>query len=37
MQVETLQGTSYLFIETGEFNTRGGPNWTSPWIVMRHQ
>jgi hypothetical protein len=25
----------HLLIETGEFNTKGGPDCKSPWMVMK--
>jgi hypothetical protein len=31
---KTVDGTQYLFIETGGFNQRNGPEWKSPLVVM---
>jgi len=37
MEVKTLSGTEYLFIEAGGFSTRNKPGWKSPWYVLIRQ
>jgi hypothetical protein len=32
-----IDGTDYLFIESGGFNTRNKPGWKSPWLVLQPQ
>jgi hypothetical protein len=34
---QTIDGTDYLFIESGGFSDRNPPNWQSPWFVLRKQ
>lgn len=34
MQLEKIDGTDYLFIESGGFHPKHGMSWQSPWIVM---
>ncbi|MHC4200441.1 MAG: DUF6288 domain-containing protein, partial [Planctomycetota bacterium] len=34
MEVKTIGGGEYLFIEAGGFSTRNKPGWKSPWYVM---
>ena len=31
---KTVDGTDYLFIEAGGFNTRHKPGWTPSWYVL---
>jgi len=35
MRMEKLNGTDYLFIEVGGFQTKNGNAWKSPWFVMK--
>lgn len=35
MRLETLDGTEYLFIEVGGFESRRGMEWKAPWMVMK--
>ncbi len=37
MQVKTIQGTPYLFIESGGFSNRNKPGWKSSWLVLEKQ
>lgn len=34
MRVETIDGTEYLFIESGGFSERHKPGWKSSWLVL---
>ena len=35
MRIESLNGTDYLFIECGGFQTKNGNTWKSPWFVLK--
>jgi hypothetical protein len=35
MDLQTLDGTEYLFIQAGGFQTKNGSQWKSPWFVMK--
>ncbi len=35
MRVESRQGSDYLFIESGGFQTKNGNSWKSPWFVLK--
>jgi hypothetical protein len=35
MRIESLNGTDYLFIETGGFQTKNGNTWKCPWFVLK--
>jgi hypothetical protein len=37
MDVRTIDGAEYLFIEAGGFATANGPSWKCPWIVMKRE
>jgi hypothetical protein len=37
MEVKTIGGGEYLFIEAGGFSTRNKPGWKSPWYVMKRK
>lgn len=37
MQVKSIAGGEYLFIETGGFSNRNKPDWTSPWLVLQRK
>ncbi|MBI1335727.1 MAG: hypothetical protein GC164_02060 [Phycisphaera sp.] len=33
---QQIEGKAFMFIEQGGFQTRYGPDWKSPWIVLTH-
>ncbi|MGI9239505.1 MAG: HEAT repeat domain-containing protein, partial [Verrucomicrobiales bacterium] len=35
MQVRNVGGEEYLFVESGDFNTRHKPGWRSQWFVLK--
>jgi hypothetical protein len=35
MVIKAIDGTDYLFIESGGFATKNGPTWKPSWIVMK--
>lgn len=35
MNVQSLNGTEYLFIQAGGFQTKNGNQWKSPWFVLK--
>ena len=35
MKAQNLNGTEYLFIESGGFQTKLGKQWKSPWFVLK--
>jgi hypothetical protein len=37
MTAITIDGTEYLFVESGGFNTKHGPEWQSPLYVMKRK
>ena len=37
MTPKTIDGTQYLFVESGGFNAKHGPEWQSPLYVMKRQ
>ena len=37
MQAKTIEGTPYLFVESGGFSTRQKPGWKSSWLVLGKQ
>jgi hypothetical protein len=37
MELKTMEGTDYLFIEAGGFSTRHPVGWQSPWYVYQRK
>jgi len=37
MQLRTIDGTDYLFIEAGGFSTRNNTSWRNGWVVLQRQ
>jgi len=37
IKLQALNGTDYLFIEVGGFQTNLGNHWKSPWFVMKRE
>lgn len=37
MQIKSIVGGEYLFVEAGGFNNRHKPDWTTPWLVFQRQ
>jgi hypothetical protein len=37
METRTVAGKKFLFVESGGFNERNKPGWTSPWLVFEQK
>lgn len=35
MEMKSIQGTAYLFVEAGGFRSRHPAGWTCPWVVLK--